>query len=250
MTNNEVRTVPPLVLVVDDEAEVRDHVGALLESGGYRVVAARNGVDALAWLEQGGRPSVILLDLVMPGMDGYALAEAIADDPALERIPLLVFSGHTGERVPKRAAIVLPKPSTSGELLDAVSRLTAHERRESPRFAVRFDVVADDGRSRAAALAINLSRGGLRFRSPVGATVGQPLALLLHIGAGGVLVDGEVRNVQFEHAGWDIGARFTNIKNGAPVLEHLLRKMEAGAPFGNALTALRADPASRFFAPA
>jgi len=233
MSNDEVSSVPPLVLIVDDEAEVRDHVGALLENGGYRVVAARNGVDALAWLERGGRPSVILLDLVMPGMDGHAFAEAIAGDRDLARIPLLVFSGHA-ESAPARSAIVLPKPSTSGELLDAVGRLTAHERRESPRFAVRFDVIADDGEKRNAARAINLSRGGVRFRSPVGATVGQPLALLLNIGSGGVLVDGEVRNVQFEHAGWDIGARFTSVKNGAPALERLLRQMEAGAPFGNA----------------
>jgi CheY-like chemotaxis protein len=233
MSNNETHSVPPLVLIVDDEADVRDHVGALLENGGYRVVAARNGVDALAWLERGGRPSVILLDLVMPGMDGHAFAEAIEGDRELSRIPLLVFSGHA-ESAPKRAAIVLPKPSTSVDLLDAVGKLTAHERRESPRFAVRFDVIADDGRSRSAARAINLSRGGLRFRSPTGATVGQPLALSLRIGAGDVVVDGEVRNVQFEHSGWDIGARFTSVKAGGPALEQLIQQMEAGAPFGNA----------------
>ena len=180
--------------------------------------AAKRGIEVLA---------VVVLSSGQYG-------EVLSGDPARVRVPLLVFSADPSV-VPSRSAAVLVKPSTSREILDTIGRLKTHEGRESPRYTVRFELIADDGTVRTPSRAINLSRGGVRFRSSAGATVGQSLALTLRIGGGSdVLVDGEVRNVQFEHSGWDIGARFTAVRANAPALDKLIREMEAGNPFGHA----------------
>ena len=64
-------------MVVDDDPEIRSSLGELLEDEGYEVVAACDGLEALRMLRNGDKPSVILLDLMMPNMDGWETAREL-----------------------------------------------------------------------------------------------------------------------------------------------------------------------------
>ena len=80
------------VLVVEDDADTREATMALLEHNGYHGVSVCNGREALDLLRQGFRPCVILLDLAMPEMDGFAFRRAQMSDPGLAAIPVFVVS--------------------------------------------------------------------------------------------------------------------------------------------------------------
>jgi CheY-like chemotaxis protein len=81
------------VLIVDDDAMMRDALAALIEQRGYNAVAVDGGQEALKVLRGGLRPCAILLDLVMPLMSGFAFRRAQLADPQLAAIPVLVVSG-------------------------------------------------------------------------------------------------------------------------------------------------------------
>jgi CheY-like chemotaxis protein len=81
------------VLVVDDEQTVRNLVAATLESEGHNIREAADGEEALqAILER--RPDAIVLDLLMPRLDGFAVLERLQSDPELRAIPVLVLTAH------------------------------------------------------------------------------------------------------------------------------------------------------------
>src|SRR5262245_26845005 len=82
------------VLVVEDSIDTRDSLAFLLRSvGGYQVSTAANGQEALDRLRAGPRPGLILLDLLMPTMDGWEFCHRLRQDPALASIPVVVVSG-------------------------------------------------------------------------------------------------------------------------------------------------------------
>src|SRR4051812_7477254 len=100
------------VLIVDDDAELRDVLAEFLVDEGYEVRSAPNGAAALAALEQGA-PSVILLDLAMPVMDGTSFRRRQLADPKLADIPLLVMSANDSVAVVTselKVWALLPKP--------------------------------------------------------------------------------------------------------------------------------------------
>ena len=115
------------ILIVDDDADVRESVGDALEEEGYRVAHAPNGREALRLLKEVGiRPDVILLDIMMPEMDGWAFRAAQRRDPDLALIPVLVFTAYgtpkqTAETL--QAAGFLRKPLRLAELLVAIRRV-------------------------------------------------------------------------------------------------------------------------------
>jgi two-component system response regulator MprA len=82
------------VLVIDDDHEVRESLRTLLQLDGYKVKTARAGQDALEQLRGGLRPSIILLDLMMPTMDGQHFRAEQLRDPEFAHIPVVVLSGH------------------------------------------------------------------------------------------------------------------------------------------------------------
>jgi CheY-like chemotaxis protein len=81
-----------MVFVVDDDHELRDILGVLLTNEGYEMVGCADGVDALQRLKTGPRPSLILLDLMMPRMDGRQFREIQRREPALAGIPTVLMT--------------------------------------------------------------------------------------------------------------------------------------------------------------
>ncbi len=115
------------ILIVDDDDDIRELLAEFLTDEGYKVLTARNGLDALTQLGAGGaRPCLILLDLMMPVMNGFQFLEAFRSDPALTPIPVAVVSAHAGLGPAERAAIAAPifaKPLKLSTLLEVVGRL-------------------------------------------------------------------------------------------------------------------------------
>jgi CheY-like chemotaxis protein len=81
------------VLIVDDDEDARCSIGVLLELHGYTVDLAENGQAALDRLRTQPPPCLVVLDLMMPGMNGWELRAQMLQDPGLSRVPVLVMSG-------------------------------------------------------------------------------------------------------------------------------------------------------------
>ncbi|MCP3101197.1 response regulator [Myxococcus sp. K15C18031901] len=121
-------TPPNCVLVVDDDPDILLAFTDILELEGHEAVTARGARAAMALLEQGLRPSVILLDLVMPGMDGWALRDQLLADAELASIPVVVVSGQgvsPREASSRRVSGALRKPVELEQLLGMVARHSA-----------------------------------------------------------------------------------------------------------------------------
>ena len=120
------------ILVIDDDDDARFVVSRLLEARGYQVRTAHDGRQALEMMRGAYRPSLVVTDLRMPGLDGAGLIDLLAAERQLRRIPVIVISATPApERPPlERAAAVLTKPIVIPELLDAVRRVLAGERGE------------------------------------------------------------------------------------------------------------------------
>jgi len=86
------------VLVVEDDPELLNSLSEVLESEGYRVACARHGLEALGRLRGGARPSVILLDLMMPIMNGWQFRYEQRQDSDLSKIPVVVVSAKSDSR--------------------------------------------------------------------------------------------------------------------------------------------------------
>jgi len=110
------------ILVVDDDADIREALEQVLLSAGNRVSTAKNGKDALD-LIQTNRPDVILLDLMMPVMDGFRFREAQKRDRTLADIPVVVISAVAAQNAAALGdvAACLPKPFSIDVLLDTIS---------------------------------------------------------------------------------------------------------------------------------
>jgi chemosensory pili system protein ChpA (sensor histidine kinase/response regulator) len=124
------------VLVVDDSITVRRVTQRLLERNGMRVMTAKDGVDALAVLQE-HLPDIILLDIEMPRMDGYELAQHVRADERTATIPIVMITSRVGEKHRARAIELgvndyLGKPYQESQLLDAIDPLVeAHRRKQA-----------------------------------------------------------------------------------------------------------------------
>ena len=112
------------VLIVDDDDDVRNAVAEVLEDGNYRSLRAANGAAALEQLRSATpRPCVILLDVMMPVMDGHEFRALQQSDEALREIPVVVLSAHADAKrsaAGMAAAAFLKKPIDLSELLQIV----------------------------------------------------------------------------------------------------------------------------------
>jgi len=114
------------VFIVEDDVDTREMLEHFLETEGYAVETAANGKIALERLAGGVRPAVILLDLMMPVMDGWQFRRAQVRDSSLARIPVIVVSAAGRDRVTQiDADDFLSKPVNLDELLARVTHYSA-----------------------------------------------------------------------------------------------------------------------------
>nr|WP_309594229.1 Hpt domain-containing protein [Moraxella osloensis] len=118
----------PVVLIVDDSVTVRKVTSRLLERNGYEAQVATDGIDALEKLQE-MLPEVIVLDIEMPRMDGFEVANHIRHNPRLQHIPIIMITSRTGEKHRERAFGIgvneyMGKPFQEQMLLDTLARFT------------------------------------------------------------------------------------------------------------------------------
>ncbi len=121
------------VLVVEDDAALREMMAQQLHLAGFAPATAPNGYEALALLRQGFPAKLILLDLKMPIMDGWAFRAAQRRDPDLADIPVIVMSARDAAGLD--AAAVFSKPIDGEEMISVVRAMCAgfvRRRRDSP----------------------------------------------------------------------------------------------------------------------
>jgi two-component system, OmpR family, response regulator MprA len=113
-----------LLMVVDDDEDIREVAKLLLEIEGYRVATASDGADAWEQVNESERPSLILLDLMMPRMDGEQFIKALRASP-LAGIPVVIMSGQNAadDKAKELAADdCLTKPTDLEQLLLTIRR--------------------------------------------------------------------------------------------------------------------------------
>lgn len=119
----------PLVLLVDDEPNLRDLLRQMLELGGYEVVEAEDGLDAINQLKQ-KTPNIMILDVMMPNLDGVTLCKKLRATTRFADLPIIMLSGKTQyqavqEGLAAGANLYLCKPITVDELIQSVRGLLA-----------------------------------------------------------------------------------------------------------------------------
>jgi CheY-like chemotaxis protein len=114
------------IMVVDDDDAIRDIIGTILRLEGYPVVKLGDGEEALRRMRSGLTPSIILLDLRMPGMDGRTFIDQKNEDPRLAPIPIVILSGdRDGPDIAQKLGIqCLMKPIELQSLLSIVRNAT------------------------------------------------------------------------------------------------------------------------------
>jgi len=124
--DGEVSREPLTILIVDDDRGVLNGLTELLEEEGYKVATAIDGLDALHQLRGGLRPCVILLDLMMPVMDGWDFRHEQMKDQVLSDIPVVVITAAGFSEASVKAQFgdieFVPKPPPGSSLLDAIRR--------------------------------------------------------------------------------------------------------------------------------
>ncbi len=118
------------ILIVDDDASIVKLVDYLLEPEGYKVVSASNGLRALKTVET-EKPDLIILDLMLPGVDGFDLCQRLRMGIETSRIPIMILSAKSKDD-DKRVAMesgadgYLTKPFNSADLIEQVGNMLGH----------------------------------------------------------------------------------------------------------------------------
>ncbi|MGZ3419802.1 MAG: response regulator [Polyangiales bacterium] len=113
------------ILLVDDDDDTREIMGLILEGEGYRPVAAANGLEALELLESGELPRFVLLDMMMPVLNGEDFLRRLKSRPSFAEIPVVVMSGDTkARRIAQSLGAVgsVAKPVELDTLIEIVHR--------------------------------------------------------------------------------------------------------------------------------
>jgi DNA-binding response OmpR family regulator len=127
--------MPYKILTIEDTQDIRRLIAMTMEFGNHEVFEATNGAEGLA-LARSKRPHLILLDVMMPGIDGLGVARQLADDPELQHIPVIMISALGGEHdieagLKAGARFYLVKPFSPRELLDKVAHLVKAAREQA-----------------------------------------------------------------------------------------------------------------------
>jgi chemosensory pili system protein ChpA (sensor histidine kinase/response regulator) len=134
MASIDIRSQQTLALVADDSITMRKVTTRVLESHGIEVITARDGVEATEMM-QDRVPDLLLLDIEMPRMDGYQVAEYVRADARLRNVPIIMITSRAGKKHRDRgekagANAYLSKPYKESELINEVDKLLLKERPE------------------------------------------------------------------------------------------------------------------------
>ena len=124
----------PRLLLVDDDADMRSALAEALGEG-FEVAQAANGEEGLRWLHEGGRPCAILLDLLMPEMDGGEFLARMREEPEYAELPVLILTGIASSQLKRLlgAEAVFVKPFDTRQLRSELERLCRRDPRRSPQ---------------------------------------------------------------------------------------------------------------------
>lgn len=127
----------PLILLADDETDVALVASTRLEVSGYEVVIAADGEEALA-LFRSRRPDLVLLDILMPRLDGFQVCSIIKSDPATRDVPVIIFSASSSHSLSLERKCIemgadecIRKPYSGEELLAKIEHQLARRRQET-----------------------------------------------------------------------------------------------------------------------
>lgn len=121
----EMAAVPPAhpaatILIVEDEPSLRGLYEKILTIEGYGVIAAQDGIEALRWVER-QRVHLVILDLMMPRLDGRAVMRGLQANPATQQVPVILITGHFASDLdPNAFTRVLNKPVSIDTLVQTV----------------------------------------------------------------------------------------------------------------------------------
>jgi chemosensory pili system protein ChpA (sensor histidine kinase/response regulator) len=124
-------SLSPVILVVDDSVTVRKVTSRILRRQGYRVLTAKDGIEALKSMQE-EIPAVILLDIEMPRMDGFEVATRVRASQDLKHIPIVMITSRTGEKHRQRAMELgvdqyMGKPFQEEQLVKTLNQLLTAE---------------------------------------------------------------------------------------------------------------------------
>lgn len=242
----------PLVLVVDDDENLLELVRDILAGRKIDAVTATNGFEGVE-LARERRPDLVVLDVMMPGLDGYKTCALLKQDADLKGVPVLMFTAGEAVKFNERAfqagaAFCLAKPFEARPFISlvelALSRARTYvppdeperRRRAFPRFQARYSVTARATggmaeRQEVVGLTGNISAGGLLCTLPERFPVMTPLSVRVETPAGPVAMAGSVT-----WCGSSAGRRAGPIPHGLRVLQ--FRTPDDAARWRKLLTAL------------
>lgn len=118
---SENQTMPPQILVADDDPHILSFVKSVLEDAGYTAVTARDGKEAYQHLQSGEPFAAAILDIVMPHIEGRELVRYMQSERRLMKIPVIIMTGDLSSRLSSDsfssgAVAFLPKPFTDSQL--------------------------------------------------------------------------------------------------------------------------------------
>ena len=129
-TEGHSPTVLPSVLIVDDQPFFTTMLRTVLQQQGFRVFVANSGPDGIK-LAKKNPPEIIVLDIEMPGMDGFAVCEKLREDAALKNIPIVILTGTNNPKLNEKAfkagADITAMKSLSAERLVNMIRLALNK---------------------------------------------------------------------------------------------------------------------------
>jgi CheY-like chemotaxis protein len=187
------------ILLVDDEEDLRNLVGAIVADLGYEVETARDGLSAIEKAEQ-DPPDLILLDLLLPGLDGLTVLRYLREGGS--RVPIVLLTACSDERTVRRALQegangYVSKPFRIRDLAEACERHlrpSAAERRREPRRSVSLDLLALSSERVPLGLAhlMDLSPGGAQLGIGAALELGDRIRVAFPVPGGELDVCGRV----------------------------------------------------------